>query len=146
MKDLLSPYIGRGTWKNSDLSSYIIIMGSWTWKRFRSLPLYRLWDLQKSRSLLLYMYVLWHLEKIRAISTMDMKHVSIAGTRTGISLYKLWDPPPCGTCFRGLPLYRLWDLEKFQASSSFKYGLLAKHRANYALKSQSSTELVLIIE
>ena len=49
-------------------SLLLYIMGSGTQKRFRSPPLCRLWDL----------------EKIRAISSMDMKHDSIAGTWTGI--------------------------------------------------------------
>ena len=38
------------------------------------------------------LYRLWDLEKIRAISSMDMKHVFIAGTSTGVSKSQTYLP------------------------------------------------------
>ena len=57
-------YYGSGTWKNSELLPRPWDLG----KIPNSPPLYRPWDV----------------EKIRAVSSMDMKHVSVAGTWTGI--------------------------------------------------------------
>ena len=61
-------------------------------------------------------------------------------------------PPPSNTaCWQStelselcLPygLLRLWDLEKFQASTSFVYSLLAKHQAKRGAKCHSSNCLL----
>jgi len=59
-------------------------MGSGTWKRFQSLPLY-IGSGAYKYPISPPLYGLWHLEKIRVISSMDMKHVFIAGTWTGVS-------------------------------------------------------------
>ena len=60
--------LGPETWKNSELSSFIQALG--------------LGKIPVSPPIIYYGF--WDLEKIRAISCMDMNHVSIVGTWTGI--------------------------------------------------------------
>ena len=58
----------------------------WTWKNSELSPLYRLWDLDKFRTLP-SMYSLFMLRKPKVNQAKwDMKHVSIAGFVTGIFL------------------------------------------------------------
>ena len=72
--------MGSGTWKNSEL-----LPRPWDLEKIpNSPPLCRLWDIRKI-PISPPLYRLWDLKKIRAISSTDMKHVSISGTWTGIS-------------------------------------------------------------
>ena len=105
-------YIGPGNWKflispplyrpwdlkNSDLSSIGLGLGKnsefllrlWDLRKIPNFPpLRRPWDTGKI-PISPTLYRLWNLEKIRAISSTDMKHVFIAGTWTGISIFILY--------------------------------------------------------
>jgi len=67
-----------------------VTFGKWPFEKMsgglgeNSEPLPRFWDLEEYASIGTFFYI-WPLRKIRANSSMDMKHVSITETSTGIS-------------------------------------------------------------